>query len=85
MGRNTELGKRLIPHLVDELSVTEPNRIVYSVAISADISQGFHEISARSFANGVNKTAWWLDGLVGRSHSFQTIAYIGPRQCLKSH
>ncbi|KAI1874087.1 uncharacterized protein JN550_002666 [Neoarthrinium moseri] len=78
MTRTTYNGTRLIPHVVDEVSATEPNRIVYSVALSADISKGFYEISARNFANAVNKTAWWLQGLIGRSDKFETIAYIKP-------
>lgn len=74
-----DLGRRLIPRILDEISVSEPDRIVYSIAKSADISQGFTEVSARKFANAVNKTARWLQELLGISDSFQTIGYIGPR------
>ncbi|KAF9772866.1 hypothetical protein IL306_009409 [Fusarium sp. DS 682] len=73
-----ELGRRLIPRILDEMSRDEPGRVIYSIAKSADISQGFTEITTRNFANAVNKTAWWLKGLVGKSESFQTIGYIGP-------
>ncbi|KAI9148711.1 LOW QUALITY PROTEIN: putative secreted lipase [Paramyrothecium foliicola] len=58
------------------------DRIVFSIARSADISEGFYNISARAFADGVNKTCWWLEGLVGRSKSFETVAYIGPQGAL---
>ncbi|RKL01328.1 hypothetical protein BFJ68_g12417 [Fusarium oxysporum] len=73
-----ELGRRLIPCILDEMSRDEPDRVIYSIAKSADISKGFTEVTAREFANAVNKTAWWLESLVGKSESFQTIGYIGP-------
>ncbi|KAG4268281.1 hypothetical protein FPRO04_12542 [Fusarium proliferatum] len=73
-----DLGRRLIPCILDEMSRDEPDRVIYSIAKSADISKGFTEITAREFANAVNKTAWWLEHLVGKSESFQTIGYIGP-------
>ncbi|CVL06949.1 related to nonribosomal peptide synthetase MxcG [Fusarium mangiferae] len=73
-----DLGRRLIPCILDEMSRDEPDRVIYSIAKSADISKGFTEITARKFANAVNKTAWWLEHLVGRSETFQTIGYIGP-------
>ncbi|EWY82991.1 hypothetical protein FOYG_15071 [Fusarium oxysporum NRRL 32931] len=73
-----ELGRRLIPCILDEMSRDEPDRVIYSIAKSADISKGFTEVTARKFANAVNKTAWWLESLVGKSESFQTIGYIGP-------
>ncbi|RBR13756.1 hypothetical protein FVER53590_13560 [Fusarium verticillioides] len=72
-----ELGRRLIPRILDDMSRDEPDRVIYSIAKSADISEGFDEITARDFADAVNKTAWWLEGLVGKSESFQTIGYIG--------
>ncbi|KAH7029241.1 uncharacterized protein B0I36DRAFT_411067 [Microdochium trichocladiopsis] len=78
MAETTERGRRLIPRLVDELARTEPSRIVYSIPLSGDISQGFREVSARGFADAVNKTAWWLHETVDRSESFETITYIGP-------
>ncbi|KAG5746391.1 hypothetical protein H9Q70_010912 [Fusarium xylarioides] len=78
MAPTGELGRRLIPRILDDMSRDEPDRVIYSIAKSADISKGFNDITAREFANAVNKTAWWLEGLVGKSESFQTIGYIGP-------
>ncbi|KAF5534203.1 transferase family [Fusarium napiforme] len=45
---------------------------------ASHISEGFDDITAREFADAVNKAAWWLEGLVGNRESFQTIGYIGP-------
>ncbi|KAF4471132.1 hypothetical protein FALBO_1953 [Fusarium albosuccineum] len=79
MAPSRDLGRRLIPQILDGMSRDEPDRIVYSIAKSADISHGFIEVTARNFANAVNKTSWWLQGVFGKSDTFQTVGYIGPR------
>lgn len=77
---STEYGKRLIPQILDNLAATEPDRIVYSIANSADCAHGFRQISARTFAKAVDRTAWWLHHQVGKPTSIQTVGYIGPRK-----
>ena len=79
-GTTTDIGKRLIPHLVDKMAIDEPDRVIYYISKSKDISQGFREITARNFADAVNKTAWWLHNQHGRSKTFETCAWIGPRK-----
>lgn len=74
-----QYGRRLIPQILDTLAFVEPDRILYSVMNSSDISHGFKDISARAFANAVNKTAWWLYSQIGEDSVVQTAAYIGPR------
>lgn len=80
MATSTDYGKRLIPQILDGLASSEPNRIIYSVATSSDISQGFREVSARAFAKAVDKTAWLLHNQIGQSLTIQTVGYIGPRK-----
>ena len=75
-----EYGKRLIPQILDSLASAEPDRVIYSVATSSDISHGLRHISARTFAKAVDKTAWWLYSQLGRPTSIQTVGYIGPRK-----
>lgn len=84
MADSTDYGKRLIPQILDSLAATDPDRIIYSVAKSSDISQGLRHVSARTFARAVDKTAWWLENELGKSTTFQTVGYIGPRR-LKSN
>ncbi|KAF5593543.1 transferase family [Fusarium subglutinans] len=50
---------------------------------SLNISDGFQDISARAFANAVNKTAWWLYSQIGENNVVQTAAYIGPQDDLR--
>lgn len=77
---SSEYGKRLIPQILDNLASTEPDRIIYSIANFADGAHGFRQISARTFAKAVDKTAWWLHDQVGKPTSIQTVGYIGPRK-----
>ncbi len=83
MAASTDYGKRLLPQILDDLASAEPDRIIYSIAKSSDISQGFLHVSARAFANAVDKTAWLLHHQLGRSLTIQAVAYIGPRKLEK--
>jgi acyl-CoA synthetase (AMP-forming)/AMP-acid ligase II len=71
-------GKRLIPHIADNLASTEPSRTVFSIASFPDGRPTFQNISARQFANAVDKTAWWLQAEIGASQTVRPVAYIGP-------
>lgn len=75
-----EYGKRLIPQILDSLASAEPDRIIYSVATFLDSSHEFRHISARTFANAVDRTAWWLLKQIGKPPVIQTVGYIGPRE-----
>ncbi|KAF7552329.1 hypothetical protein G7Z17_g4414 [Cylindrodendrum hubeiense] len=78
MAASEDYGKRLIPQILDSLAAADPDRIIYSVAKSSNISEGLRHVSARSFAKAVDKTAWWLHNQLGKSTTFQTVGYIGP-------
>lgn len=72
-------GKRLLPQIMDNLAAAEPDRTVFSLA---SLVHGFIElrhVSARNFAQAVDKVAWWLRAQVGVSDTIQPVAYIGPR------
>lgn len=81
--RTGNFGKRLIPQILDDLAQSDPHCVVYSLACSPDCSE-FRHISAQDFARAVDKTAWWLQSLVGTSQSSQIrpLGYIGPRKYL---
>lgn len=72
-------GKRLIPQILDDLAASDPERPIYSLARSADISEGLVEITARHFSQAVDKLAWWIVQQIGASKSNETVGYIGPR------
>ena len=84
MNASTDYGKRLIPQILDSLALTEPDRIIYSVATFSNTALEFRHISARTFAKAVDKTAWWLHSQVGKPTSIQTVGYVGPRKLERS-
>ena len=72
------INQRLIPQVADEIARANPDRVYASVPYSADLSQGFRDVTFAELVNAVNYLAWWLDGRLGRSKTFETISYMGP-------
>jgi hypothetical protein len=75
-----EYGRRLLPHIVDEVASESPDRIVYSIVDDPDDAHDIRHITASAFAKAIDKTAWWLNSLVGAQTSVLPIGYIGPRK-----
>ena len=75
----TPVGQRLLPSLVDEIALTDPERILYSIAKTKDAADGFIDVSATAFARAVNRCAWHLHKNLGPGQGFPTIAYMGPQ------
>lgn len=75
-----DFGRRLIPQILDELALADPDRIIYSLTLATSKSYVFREVSAQAVANAVDRTAWWLVGQLGGSKSIQAVGYIGPRK-----
>ena len=82
---SSEYGNRLLPQIVDALARTDPDRIVYSIASFSEVSHEFRHISAKYFAQAIDKTAWWLSKEIGESKSIQAVGYIGPRKLRLVH
>ncbi|KAI1171367.1 hypothetical protein F4777DRAFT_565810 [Nemania sp. FL0916] len=70
-------GRRLMPAVLDELAVTTPHRLYGAITKTADVTEGFRDISVADMARCVNFMAQWIEKLHGRSGSFETISYIG--------
>ncbi|TGO61871.1 hypothetical protein BCON_0024g00750 [Botryotinia convoluta] len=71
-------GQRLLPTLVDEKAVSDPNRIIYSYAKTTKAVDGFVEVSQKRLANAVNRAAWWIEKLLGKGENFPSVGYVGP-------
>lgn len=88
--KSQNYGKRLIPHILDGLALSEPNRVIYSLASFPDQKARFQTITAGAFAKAVDKTAWFLhDQLTERiqgqvdgngKKTILPVGYIGPRK-----
>jgi hypothetical protein len=63
---------------VDEEAANNPDRVVYSYAKTTKAADGLVSVSNKRFANAVNRAAWWIESLIGKSKTFETVGYIGP-------
>ena len=73
-----DYGRRLIPRLIDERAISNPQGPVWSVPHSLNLADGFREIGYDQVARAINAAAWWIDEKVGKSTTFETLAYLGP-------
>ena len=71
-------GHRLIPQVIDERAKVNPQGSVWSVPKSSNLADGFRDISYDQVARAINKVAWWIDEHIGKSTTFEKLAYIGP-------
>ncbi len=55
-----QYGRRLIPQIQQNLALSDPNRIVYSITTFSENKLKFRHINAHEFAKAIDKTAWWL-------------------------
>ncbi|KAI1199756.1 acetyl-CoA synthetase-like protein [Nemania serpens] len=69
--------QRLIHLIPDELSETVPEHPLFSFSKTEDPRDGFTDVSARCFADAINRAAWWLAEQLGQPSDFETVAYIG--------
>ncbi|KAI0966741.1 hypothetical protein F4678DRAFT_448005 [Xylaria arbuscula] len=75
---STDSSGPLLPAVVDELARNHPHRSWASIPIDDnDLSRGYEDISYEALANAINKLAWVIDSAVGKSTTFETIAYLG--------
>ncbi|KFY84261.1 hypothetical protein V500_09457 [Pseudogymnoascus sp. VKM F-4518 (FW-2643)] len=72
-----QYGKRLFPQVLDDAAAINPDNVIGMIAKSADISAGFREVTFLQLSNAVNFTAWWIQAQIGRSETFETLAYMG--------
>ncbi|KAM0425254.1 hypothetical protein ACHAPT_009571 [Fusarium lateritium] len=75
----TEHGRRLLPSLVDEIAISDPERVFYSVTKTNNPADGFQDINAKAFARAVSRCAWHIEKHLGRGQNFPTLSYIGPQ------
>lgn len=80
MTAHNPLGKRLIPHIIDDFAQNEPNREAFQIPRSANVQDGWKVVTFKEFANAVNHAAHRITEICGKPENgtFPTIAYIGP-------
>lgn len=70
-------ANRLLPTILQEEALRDPQRVVAMVARSSDISKGFDKLTTGQFLHAVNYTAHWMDSQIGNSSTPETIAFVG--------
>ena len=74
-----DAAHRLIPHQVDDLARDDPERVVYELADAIDVAKPFQKVTAKLYANAVNRAASWLERTLGKREGFPTLGYLGPQ------
>ncbi|KAI0384999.1 acetyl-CoA synthetase-like protein [Hypomontagnella monticulosa] len=70
-------GQRLLPSVLDELAQTNPSRLYGAIPKTADVGQGFYDVTMADMARCVNFMANWISDRFGQSDRFETFTYIG--------
>lgn len=70
-------GKRLMAHVIDDTTVSDPTRKVCKIPKGSSVSDGFVDFTFKELAHVVNYTAWWIEKVLGRSSTHETLTYIG--------
>ncbi|KAI9656073.1 MAG: putative NRPS-like protein biosynthetic cluster [Bathelium mastoideum] len=69
---------RLVHLIPDELAVKVPEHPLFAWPKTDTPRDGLREVSSKCFANAINRTAWYLEGLLGKNpKNFPSIAYMG--------
>ena len=74
-----DLGRRLLPALVDKIATEDPHRIIYSFMKTKSPAEGFHDVSSQALARAVDGCAWHIEERLGRGTNFPTLLYMGPQ------
>ncbi|OQU95819.1 hypothetical protein CLAIMM_01986 [Cladophialophora immunda] len=72
---------RLLPNLVAERALTEPNKIWGAIPTSPQTtSDGYEDISYRRFNYAIDRAAYWMQSTLEpkRLRPFEPLAYLGP-------
>lgn len=73
-----DCGRRLLPAFIDQRAQDEPDSAWCSLPVDDyDLSKGFEDISIARFANAINRLAWFINENIGKSSTFETVAYFG--------
>ncbi|KAI5856766.1 acetyl-CoA synthetase-like protein [Durotheca rogersii] len=75
-----EYGRRLLPHLIDEISTRDPGREAFSIPRSSNPKDGWKAVTFKEYSDAINRAAHRIIEVCGRppAGAFPTIAYIGP-------
>lgn len=72
-------GRRLVPQVLNQLANTDPQRVYAAIPKTAEVKDGYQDVTVAELARCVDFTAKWIEEKFGRSAptTFETITYIG--------
>lgn len=70
-------GRRLVPHVLDELAASVPDRVYAAIPKTSNVQDGYRDVTIAELARGVHFMARWLEGTFGKSQTFETVTYAG--------
>ncbi|KAI0809837.1 hypothetical protein GGR55DRAFT_689093 [Xylaria sp. FL0064] len=78
---SNEYGRRLLPHVIDDIASKDPHREVFMSPRSNNPQDGWAITTFNAYANAINRCADEIVNKYGASTQgeFPTIAYIGPQ------
>ncbi|KAI0004732.1 putative NRPS-like enzyme [Xylariaceae sp. FL0662B] len=69
---------RLVHLIPDELAKKVPAHPLFTFPRSNKLQDGFLNVSAKSFANAINRTSWFLESILDKPcERFPTVGYMG--------
>lgn len=69
----------LFVNKIDENAKWKPNHTLVRFASGPNWeTEGYRSLTWQQYADGINKTAYWLDETFGKSVDNDTVAYSGP-------
>ncbi|KAJ2983899.1 hypothetical protein NUW58_g6174 [Xylaria curta] len=79
-GIKRSYGRRLLPHVVDDIASSDPQRECFTIPRSSDPKDGWKVVTFKEYANAINHVARRVLTNCGLPpvDTFPTIAYIGP-------
>ncbi|KAK8080222.1 hypothetical protein PG997_008040 [Apiospora hydei] len=78
--RESASCRRLVHTRPDELAEAVPEYVLFSYARTANPRDEFVDITARCFANAVNRASWYLSDELGKPEDFDSVGYYGTKR-----
>jgi len=79
IGTPSPYKDQLLNHVVDYVARVKPQALYAEFPLSPlSYEAGFRKITYGTFANAIDRIAWWLYDNLGPGENFEALAYIGP-------
>ncbi|RDL38882.1 Uncharacterized protein BP5553_03222 [Venustampulla echinocandica] len=74
---DSQRERKPFPTMIDERAVEHPDKVFAIIPRTETIHDGYRDFTYGELSKAVNLMSWWIDRELGKSTSFETIAYMG--------